>query len=419
MAPKLVSPPNQRFACRDCAARCCRLPWRVRLEDDEARRYLADPWVIERAGPDGAQIIARGALPMREVDRRLECVFLDGDGLCSLQKREGHGHLPRSCQAFPFAFVRDEGGALVAELSQLCPSIRDDYGDPVDRQLAVKLQQKGEVGQMSEAMVTLGGVVLSQPQYLRVARRWTELLARGGSAAAGVAWLYDWTTAFEAALLDGPERPADASIEAALARADQEVVEPLPPHAGSSPHARGLFASLLSGLCYPSRLRRPHRIGRSPWSWIEGLRSFGNKLAWLLERGTVDMLFVARPFALQRVGGVERFLSASGEGSRVGDFLRLVLQRRRIFCSEPRHLMEVVLDLSISTLVISRFARCRAAAEDRARVAPEDVKEGISVAELLLSSHAPLSDQGVLVKSLRRLLLTNRARFREVLATEA
>jgi lysine-N-methylase len=416
MATKLVSPPDQRFECRDCPARCCRLPWRARLGDEEARRYLADPWVRERAGDEGARVLERRALPMREVDRRLECLFLDGDGLCSLQKRYGHGHLPRTCQAFPFGFVRDEGGAVVAQLSRLCPSIRDNYGKPVDRQLKAKLQQKGEVGQMSESMATLGGTALSRPQYLRVVARWEEELARGGSPAATLARLYDGLHAFEGALSQGAERATDAAVQAALTRSQDEEQGPLSPRSSPSFYARVLFAYLLGGLCYPSRVRLADRIGPLPRAWA--LRSLWNKLAWMLGRGTVDLLFTPRPFKLQRVRTVARFLS-SEEGALVRDYLRLVLQRRQIFCSEPRHLLSVVVDLSLATTLISRFARCRAASDGRTRVTPEDVREGISVAELRLLNHAALTEEGPLVERLRSLLLTDRRSFREVLSTEA
>ena len=34
-------------------------------------------------------------------------MFLDDDMLCSMQKRFGHEYLPRTCQAFPFAFTRE------------------------------------------------------------------------------------------------------------------------------------------------------------------------------------------------------------------------------------------------------------------------------------------------------------------------
>ncbi|WP_433932472.1 YkgJ family cysteine cluster protein [Sorangium cellulosum] len=416
-AAKLSSPPDQKFECRDCPARCCRLPWNIRFSSDEARRYLEEPWVRERAGEEGALVIARGVLPMREQDRRLQCVFLDDDLLCSMQKRFGHEYIPKSCQAFPFGFVRDEKEVVVAQLSQLCPSIRENYGKPVDLQLKAKLEQRGDTERMSKALATLGGVILAQPQYLRAVKRWEDELATSASPAATLARLYDWTAAFERALPPGAERATDASIEAALGQAGAGELAPLEPRKRPSFYARVLFAHLLGNLCYPSRVREAHRVGKASWTQLQALRSAGNKVAWMLGRGTVDMLFIPKPFKLQRVRTVDRFLDAD-EGTIVRDYLRLVLQRRHIF-SAPRHLLAAVLDLSLATVVISRFARCRAAADGRVKVSLEDVREGISVAELVLLSHAALSEQGKLMKNLRWLLLTKRESFRALLATEA
>ncbi|WP_437897109.1 YkgJ family cysteine cluster protein [Sorangium sp. So ce124] len=393
------------------------MPWNIRFGGDEARRYLAEPWVRERVGEEGALVIGRGVLPVRERDRQLQCVFLDDDMLCSMQKRFGHEYIPKSCQAFPFGFVRDEKDVVVAQLSQLCPSIRDNYGKPVDRQLKAKLQQRGDTERMSTALATLSGVILAQPLYLRAARHWEERLATGASPASTLAELYDWTAAFERALPQGQGRATDASVDAALGQAGKEEPEQLAPRKKPSFYARVLFAYLLGNLCYPSRVRESHRVEKASWTELQALRSFGNKAAWMLGRGTVDMLFVPRPFKLQRVSTVDRFL-AGDEGTLVKDYLRLVLQRRHIF-SAPRHLLAAVLDLSLATVVISRFARCRAAADGRVKVSPEDVREGISVAELVLLSHAALSEQGTLMKNLRWLLLTKRESFRALLATEA
>jgi lysine-N-methylase len=78
--------------------------------------------------------------------------------------------------------------------------------------------------------------------------------------------------------------------------------------------------------------------------------------------------------------------------------------------------MEVLIDLALATVVISHFARCRAAAEGRARVTPEDVREGISVAELRLLHHAVPSGEDGIMPRLRALLLASRD-FRQVLAS--
>lgn len=417
-AAKIIAPPDQRFECRDCPARCCRLPWRVGLEEGEIRRYLADPWVRERAGDGGVRILERGVLPMREQDRRLQCVFLDDDGLCSVQKRSGHAAIPRSCQAFPFGFVRGEEGALVAQLSLLCPSIRDDRGEPVAGQLEEKAQQKGDAGRMAASMETLGGAALSRAQYLRVVKEWDDLLAIEGSPADALARIRDLQGAFDAALPEGAAQVTDDSVSAALTGARGQEVEPLVPRRRPSFLARVLFAVILSGLCYPARLRVPHRAGAAASPRLEGLRSFWCKLAWLLGMGTVDMLFTAAPLRLRRVARTERFLSGA-EGALVRDYLRLVLSRRQVFATGQSSLAAVLVELALATAVISHFARCRAAAEGRARVTAEDVREGISVAELRVLHHAAPSGEDGILPRLRALLLASRDGFRQVLASEA
>lgn len=416
MSTKFSFPQGQRFECRDCPARCCRLPARVRITDEEAERYLADAWVRERVGVEGLPILQNGRLPLREKDRGLQCVFLDDDNLCSMQKRSGHDSIPRTCQAFPFAFARDTSGVTVAQMSHVCPSIRDNYGHPVAKQLPIKLRQKGVISQISSEMATLGGLTLSSKQYLRVARRWEEVLGAAASPVIALARLYDFTYAFERALSADLERVSDAAVDDALGR----VTEPEPalpaPRKSPSFYARVLFASLLGYLCYPSRVKNANRIGGAPGSRLSGWHNFANKIAWIIDWGTFDMQYIPRPFRLQRVNAVGRFLPGSASAP-VTDYLRLILQRRQLFF-ENRHLLAVVVDLALATTIISRFARCRAAAEDRTRVTLEDVREGISVAELVLVSHVDLSARGPLLDSLCRLLLMSRASFLGLLASE-
>lgn len=417
MATKFSAPPDQLFECRDCPARCCRVPWNIRFSAEETERFIAEPWIKERAGDEGMRVLARGVLPMREHDRRLQCVFLDEDLLCGLQKQFGHSYIPRSCQAFPFGFVRSEKGVALAQLSQLCPSIRDNYGQPVHKQLRAKLDQKGGMERMTTAMSTTGRVILSQPQYLRVADSWAEELAGDRTPAQVLAAVYDRMAVFDSAIPTDVERATDALVMAALRKAKEHAPEPLVASPVPSFQARALYSYLLGNLCYPSRVRQAHRVGSAPWGTFQALRSLGNKLAWIRGRGTVDMLFAPRPLRLQEVRHVEPFL-ARPEGALVRDYLRVVLERRQVF-SQPRYLLAVVIDLCLATVLISRFARCLAVANDRRAVTPEDVREGISVAELVLLSHVTLSEEGKTMKNLRMQLLSDRTKFRQLLASEA
>jgi lysine-N-methylase len=409
-----AAPEASHFACRECPARCCRLPWGIRFGEEERERYLAEPFVIERAGPAGLEVLGRGMLPTRAEEGRLQCVFLDADELCSLQKRFGHEYLPRPCQAFPFGFVSAEDGATLAQLSQLCPSIRDDRGEPVGPELAAKLAQGGGATRMSQRMLTRAGVMLTRPQFLRVAERWSDALAEETSPAELLARLVDESVAFEEALVGG-EHATDAAVEAALRTAEGSAPAAFAPRRRSSYQTRLLLAFLLGNLCFPSRLRQPNRV--SPPVFLEGARALANKLVWLLERGSVDLLFLPKPIALGQVRKVPRFLGGE-HGGLVRDYLRLVLARRQIF-AEPRHLLAVLLDLCIGTVLVSRFARCRAVAFGRAAVDASDVREGIGVAELLLLHHAALSEQPGYMKRLRWLLLVTPEKLRGVLASEA
>lgn len=414
MKATFSAPDNQLFECRDCPARCCRTPWSIQLGTEEVERYIDDPWVIDRAGADGVRVLGRKMLPKRVHERRLQCVFLDEDELCSLQKKFGHGYIPRACQAFPFGFLRDEGGALVALLSQYCPSIRDNYGKPVRKQLPSKLKQKGDIERMSTVMSTQRRVMLSQKQYLRVARLWSEQLASQTSPLDVIALMYDQLDAFDTSLPGDAEKTTDAYVGSALKKARTHGTQPLAPRAKPSFQARALYSYLLGNLCYPSRLRRPDLVGGGPG--LLGLRSFGNKLAWMRTRGTVDMLLTPRPFKLQHVRKVAPFLDQP-PGALVNAYLRQTLDRRQVF-SKPRYLLSVIVDLAMATVLISRFARCLALSSERDTVIDDDVREGISVAELVLMSHVARDQAGKTMTNLEAQLL-DRERLRDLLASEA
>lgn len=417
MATKFSFPKDQRFACRDCPARCCRVPWSIRFSAEETERYLAEPWVRGRVGEAGLRVLKSGVLPMREHERRLQCVFLDEDDLCGMQRQFGHGYIPRSCQAFPFGFLRDEKGAAVAQLSHLCPSIRDSYGEPVDKQLPAKLKQRGEVERMSTAMSTLGRVLLTQTQYLAAARVIRGALRQPVSPAESLAHVYDRLVAFERALPEGRERVSKAEVDEALAGTRGLLPEPLEPSARPSFHARALYSYLLGNLCWPSRLREDHRVGPAPA--LLGLRSMGNKLAWLRLRGRVDLLFLPAPIALHKVRRIPPFLAAEGEpAALVREHLVRLIDRRGLF-SQPRYLLEVVVDLCLATVLMSRFARCSALAHERREVAAADVREAISVAELVLTRHVLLEEQGQTMKNLRAIMVGDRDHLRQLLAGEA
>jgi lysine-N-methylase len=415
MAAKILFDPCQKFDCRDCPARCCRLPVAIPLNAEEVARFTEEPWVRERLGDEGMAWIAKGLVPTRDANRILQCAFLDDDELCSMQKKLGHDFLPQTCKSFPFGFVSNEKDQLVAQMSQLCPSIRDGYGELITVQrLRDKLSQKGGSERMSKAMATRHGRILSQAQYMRVVRKWVERLEQDKPPLEVLLELYDWTKAFEDSLPGSSEKPDDAAVTEAFARADEAKLVRFQLSTSTPFQARMLHTYVLGGLSYPSRVMLEHRLDQPPP--FQGLRALWTKIKWALCRGTVDLIYVRNPVPLRKVDAVQRFLS--GEKARpISRLLRLIVERRQIF-RDPRHMMEVIMDMALSTIVISRYARCRAASEGRSEVEDADVKEGISVVELALLGHASQRGAGATLRNTRRTLIAARENFLRMLASE-
>lgn len=414
MATKFLYREEQRFACRDCPARCCRVPWRIEFGADRAKQYLEDEWVTERVGPEGVEVLGKGRLPFRDVGGRLQCVFLDEDELCGLQKKHGHSFLPQACQVFPYGFVRSEKGEAIVALSHLCPSVRDNRGEPIKKQLKGKLKEFGKAEALAERMGSRNGVTLKPRHYMRVIRHWSDALEEAASPAQALADLYDWVDSFEDALPPSSSAIDDGAIDAAMEQAAERPSEELVSRKRSSLQARSLYSYQLGNLCYPSRLRVQHLVGEVPR--FVAARSMLNKVAWFLEWGTVDMLLIDQPVSLRKVNQVDRFLGGD-LGAEVLAHLQETLERRHLL-TQQRYLASVLVDFTMGAAVASRFARCRAAADGRTRVNEEDVKEGRGVADFLLLSHVVAGEQGRLMTSLRQLLLSRRKDYRAILEGE-
>ena len=408
---KIVYPEGQKYECRDCPARCCSSSWGIPVSDEERERIMGDDEARERLGWRGEAILRAGILPMREKDEKLACVFLDDDLLCSLHKKHGHKFIPAPCQAFPFGFSTNEKKQPVALLSRYCPSIRDNYGEPVGDVIADKLEQAGGAHPMSEKMGLRSGRVLPRPQYVSVIMRWREILSNGASSSQSLTQIFDFTDAVDAAL-PRTKKPDDKELRAAITQADQAPVEALV--SGRLKFGgRMLVAHLLGGICYPSRVMLPHRL-KKVTLW-ENARSWMNRLAWVFSRGTVKLLFVDLPVKVKQVSKVAPFLQGP-LGKIVSEYLIELIDRRQGM-SKQAYLHRVVVDMALMTALISRYARAAASAEGLLEVTEHHVREGIGIAELLFS-HQGDSGQSLVLQQLRMTLMSNRKDLRILLAAE-
>ncbi len=407
----ILYPKDQKYACRDCPARCCRSSWGIPVSAEERERIMEDDEARERLGYRGEAILRAGVLPMKQSGTGLECVFLDADLLCSLHKKHGHAFIPAPCQAFPFGFSENEKKQPVALLSRYCPSIRDNYGEPVGAVIEDKLAQAGGARPMSEKMGLRSGRVLSRAHYVRLVDRWAELIDQEKSPAESLLRLFDLTDALDEAL-PKTKKPSDADFSAALTKAEGTRAV-LPSRGKLSFGGRMLVAHLLGGICYPSRVMLAHRM--TPIRFMEKVRSWGNRLAWLFGVGKVNLLFVEKPVPVRQIAKVEPFLSGE-RGLLVVDYLKELLARRQGM-DRQTYLHRVLVDLGLMTALISRYARAAASAEGSREVTAAQVREGIGIAELLFS-HQGDSGQSTILHHLRLTLMTGRDDFQRLLSAE-
>lgn len=415
-ALRILYPEEQRYACRDCPARCCRGSWQIPIPPEVAYVALQDPELQKRLVGRAPGIIARGSLPMIEKDRQLQCVFLDEDLLCGLQKRHGHESLPPACQAFPFGFLKNEESQSVTLLSQYCPSIRDNYGEPLSSLIEDKWQQVGGARPLAPRMGLRSGRTLGQKQYATLVRAWQEVLQKN-SPVQGVVRAYELSDQFDEALPESAGKdPSLAEVERALSQVQNGAGEfqELPRRKGPNFSARLFYAHLLGSLSYPSRVVT-ETSAQKP-SWWKTWGSWTNQLSWFLGVGSVDLLHVSGRVRPGKINRVERFLSGP-EGARVSSYLVNVLERRQAFVQQT-YLTRSLVDLGLMVALISRFARARALGEGRLQVNESDVKEGLGVADLLIAHQAD-AEQTTVLAQLRLQLMSDPSAFRAFLASEA
>ncbi len=409
---QIVATPGQKFACRDCPARCCTAPWAYPVTETERARILGDDEASARMGERGRAILRAGVLPTRDTGKgRLACVFLDDDLLCSLHKRHGHDFLPGPCQAFPFGFARNERNQIVAQMSRYCPSIRENYGEPVGPLLFAKYQQAGGTSDLAAKMGLRSGRVLPRQQYVHLVDAWKDALERTDCVPRTLSELFFFTDRIDQRL-PRDRRPTDQEFAGLLQTAELAEAPPLTP-ARRGFSVRVLIAHLLGSLCLPVRQMLAHRL--TPIRASEKFAAWWVRIRWLLRWGQVDLLFVERPVRLSRIDAVAPIFGGS-TGALVATYLQEVLARRQGMAGQT-YLHRVLVDLGLMTVLISQYARASASAQGLRVAADSHVNEAISIAELLFT-HQGDAGQGLVLSQLRLKLMGDPVAYQRLLASE-
>lgn len=379
--------PEQRFACRDCPARCCRLPGRVTLLPEEHERLAGLPWVKERLRGLGVLFEQRKGviqMPAVEVNRLRQCAFLDDDGLCSIHKREGVEATPLTCRTFPFGFVREPGG-LRTYLSHVCPSIRDNYGEPMAGRWEEKRRELAmlEPKEMASVM-TVGGVELRREDYLEWVERTAAWIEGAAHPAGGIARVMAWTEALGQRVAEAGRLPEDWR--------DLPPPDEVPWTGTLEPRMWRRSTRLLLGLGL-LQLGYPMRLGSlcGKARLYAGVARFMAGVVRL--SGAVDLMFTPGPGNWAAAARVPAPGGRRELGERVGRFTGGLLRRRNMLL-RAQALEEVGFRLALAAALVSWFARIRAASRGAAEVAPEDVREGESACEYTLSYHGTLFEPG-------------------------
>jgi len=98
-----------------CPYTCCR-DWEIVVDEE----YLARcPEELKKAVPEGTAVDEEGDRCFRLTPKGY-CVFLNGEGLCSIQRRWGEGSLSGHCAAYP-RFIEEYGCLTEMNLAVSCP----------------------------------------------------------------------------------------------------------------------------------------------------------------------------------------------------------------------------------------------------------------------------------------------------------
>lgn len=383
------------------------MPWKVLVTEEERQRFEAESWIRERFASMGVAItkVSEGLyqLPALERNRRLECAFLDEDGLCSQVKRHGREFWSRTCKTFPYDFIEISPGEVEVSLSQHCPAIRDNFGEPVKAQIERYFADSGSKASTLAPTMHLGLAQLTRDQYLALAALWRERIAATTSLPQALLEIYDFTQELALALIHS-EHPTQAEFVGALEKVKASFTpQPLPQQAPTF-LARLLLSISLCRMSYPLWANNHSKAQNK---FRAGFMAYRNTLRLLNGRGEIDLLLLPRAFDLAEASQVSPVLTDPELAARTKRFFDEVLRRGNLFL-RPRGMNQALLDLALSLAIILRIAKYRATASGRKIPDASDLGEGLSYAECLVLFHVSRQPPPQIVELILVLLSDNR-----------
>jgi len=166
---------NQRYACEDCPAKCCRFPWKIPVTPEEYQHYMETPWIVAHLKANDTKLIQQNdgghIMPFTaKSDGSRGCVFLNDENMCTIQLQEGHLFIPKTCQHYPFGFVENQSTREIIPVhSYFCQSILHNYGRPVAEIVADRynIYSKHLPILTMPATLQVGKIAIEKEAYLR------------------------------------------------------------------------------------------------------------------------------------------------------------------------------------------------------------------------------------------------------------
>lgn len=423
-APDTISfdlPGDQNYACRDCPSKCCRFPWHINITDEELTRYRQTPWIqahLKSHGTDFQQAASLHVMPtVPQPDGGHGCVFLDPDGLCRMQKTEGHDFIPATCQTYPFGLLAaDQDGKprIQPTISFVCRSILHNYGDPLE---SIAQEKYDNVSRYYPPVslperLSAGGIPLERESYLALLDAWRILFTRPDvSAVSGLLAVYRslWSLISEnlGGGLSGPG--LTQALEAALSDAgifERPAVSP------GSLAGRTLVAITLCRYIDGFQDNRPlgpaGKMARIPA--LMGL---------IAENGSARFWDFPKPVDFRQARGLALDENAPDiQGHLKRYYTHLFFNKATLIKGDD--LLKAVFQIGISYPAILRMARYRAAAFQHEAVTGEDVLEAIGYVDGMISMNLKTDNLVLNAKeTIIQLLSAQPGSFERVLLSES
>jgi lysine-N-methylase len=409
--PKVVYDSGQRYACEGCDARCCKFPWKILLDKEEAYRLSQIPWVMARLKETQTGFISDGSvfrLPRApHISGEMACVFLWPDNTCTIQQREGHDVLPFTCQSYPFSFLvqphqmQDPTGEAYTVNSFFCKSIQENTGESLQGKARHKYRMTHRAGRLLTFpdTVKLGKVTLPTESYRPITQAllsfWDGLFdedidnaGKTDPVATALNGGFSLLLGIEKILLNQSETGQSLSLEAWQETAQRaQQYEPHSLASNKQSKASTNWGRILLALNLMSQVVHGAHddavlAGKPPqMKPLEFYRSFWHLIR---QQGSVPLWGVNAPIDLSLVNQVAWPEDSDEITPLFKRYYRQFIQSQWLFYTQEdlfRHYLVLM-----SSYPYARFyAQAIAASENRQEVTAEDCLKGIGYTDVLAS----------------------------------